>query len=124
MQWFGDDETSGRFGHESAIAEQDGTARQLIKAFFVTDNVQRAFLEGDKRASTTAALTKKAGLTLPNFGGLPNNAFQELGDGIIPMEPIMVAAKAAGVRHCHVEQDQSPDPLASIRQSMEYLKRL
>lgn len=66
----------------------------------------------------------KAGLTLPNFGGVPNDAFQELGDGIIPMEPILIAAKAAGVKHCHVEQDQSPDPLASIRQSMEYLKKL
>ena len=66
----------------------------------------------------------KAGLTLPTFGSVPNDAFQELGDGIIPMEPIIVASKAAGVKHCHVEQDQSPDPIASIRQSMEYLKRL
>lgn len=66
----------------------------------------------------------KAGLTLPAFGSVPNDAFQELGDGIIPMEPIMVAAKAAGVKHCHVEQDQSPDPIASIRQSMTYLKGL
>jgi len=28
------------------------------------------------------------------------------------------------VKHCHVEQDQSPDPIASIRQSIAYLKRL
>ena len=66
----------------------------------------------------------KAGIPLPAFGSVPNDAFQELGDGIIPMEPIMVAAKAAGVKHCHVEQDQSPDPIASIQQSMAYLKRL
>jgi sugar phosphate isomerase/epimerase len=66
----------------------------------------------------------KAGLTLPNFGGLPNDAFRELGDGIILMELIMVAAETAGVKHCYAEQDQSPDPLASIRQSMEYLKKL
>jgi sugar phosphate isomerase/epimerase len=66
----------------------------------------------------------KAGLTLPAFGSVPNDAFQELGDGIIPMEPIIVAARAAGVKHCHVEQDQSPDPIASIRQSMGYLKKL
>lgn len=66
----------------------------------------------------------KAGIPLPAFGSVPNDAFQELGDGIIPMEPIMVAAKAAGVKHCHIEQDQSPDPIASIRQSMAYLKRL
>ncbi len=66
----------------------------------------------------------KAGIPLPAFGSVPNDAFQELGDGIIPMEPIMVAAKATGVKHCHVEQDQSPDPIASIQQSMAYLKRL
>jgi sugar phosphate isomerase/epimerase len=66
----------------------------------------------------------KAGLDLPTFGSVPDDAFQELGDGIIPMEPIIVAAKAAGVKHCHVEQDQSPDPMASIRQSMTYLKQL
>ena len=57
-------------------------------------------------------------------GGRRGRGARLQGDGIIPMEPIMVAAKAAGVKHCHVEQDQSPDPIASIRQSMEYLKRL
>ncbi len=67
----------------------------------------------------------KDGLRLPTYStGVPNDAFQELGDGIIAMEPIIVAAKTAGVAHCHVEQDQSPDPLASIRQSMDYLKKL
>lgn len=66
----------------------------------------------------------KDGLALPAFGSLPADAFQELGDGIIPMEPILAASKAAGVKHCHVEQDQSPDALASIRQSMDYLRRM
>jgi sugar phosphate isomerase/epimerase len=67
----------------------------------------------------------KEGLTLPNYaGGLPADAFQELGDGIIPMEPILVAAKEAGVKHCHVEQDQSPDALASIKQSIDFLSKL
>lgn len=66
----------------------------------------------------------KPGLTLPTYGSLPADAFQELGDGIIAMEPIMVAAKAAGVKICHVEQDQSPDPIASIQQSMGYLRKM
>jgi hypothetical protein len=43
---------------------------------------------------------------------------------MISMEPIIEAAKAAGVVHCHVEQDQSPDPIASIKESVAYLKRL
>jgi sugar phosphate isomerase/epimerase len=67
----------------------------------------------------------KDGLKLPSYQtSLPNDAFQELGDGIIPMEPVIAAAKAAGVAHCHVEQDQSPDPIASIKQSVDYLKAL
>ena len=67
----------------------------------------------------------KDGLALPSYStGLPIDAFQELGDGIIPMEPILIAAKAAGVVHCHVEQDQSPDAIASIKQSMAYLRKM
>lgn len=66
----------------------------------------------------------KAGMTLPHFGSVPPDSFQELGDGVIPTEPLLAAAKAAGVEHAHVEQDQSPDALASIRQSIQYLKSL
>lgn len=66
----------------------------------------------------------KAGIKLPEFGAVPNDAFQELGNGIIPTEPIIVEAKDAGVTYCHVEQDQSPDPIASIQQSMAYLRTL
>ena len=66
----------------------------------------------------------KKGLALPNYGGLPNDAFKELGAGMIPMGPIIEAAAGAGVAHCHVEQDQSRDPVASIGQSMKYLNSL
>ena len=40
------------------------------------------------------------------------------------VEPIIEAGKAAGVAHCHVEQDHSPNPLASIKESVAYLKGL
>ncbi|MGJ8697521.1 MAG: sugar phosphate isomerase/epimerase family protein [Verrucomicrobiaceae bacterium] len=66
----------------------------------------------------------KKGLTLPIFDGMPKEAFKELGNGMIPMEPIIEAGRAAGVVHCHVEQDQSPNPLASIKESIVYLKGL
>lgn len=66
----------------------------------------------------------KAGLDLPEFGGLPADAFKELGQGILPMEPIIEACSAAGVAHAHVEQDQSPDPIRSIVTSMAYLNGL
>jgi sugar phosphate isomerase/epimerase len=67
----------------------------------------------------------KAGTKTPTFdSNVPNDAFQELGRGTIAMAPIIEAAAKAGVAHCHVEQDQSPDPLASVKQSIDYLKTL
>lgn len=66
----------------------------------------------------------KEGIKLPEYGKVPNDAFKELGNGIIKTEPILVAAQKAGIKHCHVEQDQSPDALASIKQSITYLKTL
>lgn len=68
----------------------------------------------------------KRGLNLPLFdtGEVPRDAFKELGNGIIDMQPIIEAAWVAGVDHCHVEQDQSPDPVASIQESMRYLAAL
>jgi sugar phosphate isomerase/epimerase len=63
-------------------------------------------------------------IAIPSFGSVPADAFQEIGDGIIAMAPLLAAAQEAGVEHCHVEQDQSPDALASIKQSIDFLKKL
>lgn len=63
-------------------------------------------------------------LKTPNYGGIPKEAFEELGDGVIAMEPIIQAAQSAGVAHCHVEQDHSPHPVKSIQQSIQHLKSL
>ena len=66
-----------------------------------------------------------SGMQLPLYEtGVPNEAFKELGNGMIPMEPIIEAAQYVGVDHCHVEQDQSPHPLLSIQQSIAYLSSL
>ena len=66
----------------------------------------------------------KQGVKLPEYGSVPQDAFKELGNGIIPMEPILAAAEKAGVKHCHVEQDYSPHPLESIKESVDYLGKL
>jgi sugar phosphate isomerase/epimerase len=63
----------------------------------------------------------KKGTACPNYGKLEPDAFDEIGDGMIPMKPIMRAAEKAGVKHCHVEQDHSPSPLQSIRKSLTHL---
>ena len=63
----------------------------------------------------------KKGTPCPNYGKLEKDAFDEIGDGMIPMEPIMRVAQKAGVKHCHIEQDHSPSPLQSIRKSLNHL---
>jgi sugar phosphate isomerase/epimerase len=66
----------------------------------------------------------KKGMALPNFGSIPKDAFKELGNGSINMEPIINAAEKGGVAHCHVEQDQSPNPIKSIQESIQHLGTL
>jgi sugar phosphate isomerase/epimerase len=52
-------------------------------------------------------------------------AFKEIGNGVLDWPKILRAAAAARVEHYFVEQDQTPgDPIDSLRQSMEYLKKL
>lgn len=117
----------GMTGYDVFIAEFAPEMQFEVDVFWVkvggvepVDLIRR--LKG--RVSQLHLKDLKDGLELPTFGGVPDDAFQELGDGVIPMEPIIEAASEAGVKHCHVEQDQSPDPIASIRQSMEYLRNL
>jgi hypothetical protein len=40
------------------------------------------------------------------------------------MAEILAVSEKIGVDQCHVEQDQSPDPIASIGQSIKYLNSL
>jgi sugar phosphate isomerase/epimerase len=56
---------------------------------------------------------------------VPAAAFKEVGNGVLDWPAILRAAVAAGVKHYFVEQDQTPgDPLASLRQSYDYLSKL
>ena len=63
----------------------------------------------------------KKGIEIPSYSSPGNDAFKEIGKGMIDMNPIMAAAEKAGVKHCHVEQDQSPHPIQSIQESMKAL---
>lgn len=57
-------------------------------------------------------------------GKVPEDAFQEVGDGIIDMKKVVEVAAKYNVTQFHVEQDQSPDPIASIGQSIQYTKKI
>lgn len=61
--------------------------------------------------------------TIYDEGQVPADAFQELGDGVINMAEVLKVAEEIGAVECHVEQDQSPDPLASIRQSLQHINK-
>ncbi|WP_031498736.1 sugar phosphate isomerase/epimerase family protein [Bryobacter aggregatus] len=51
--------------------------------------------------------------------------FQTVGGGVINIPSVLKAATAAGTKHFFVEQDQTPgNPLDSLKQSAEYLKKL
>jgi sugar phosphate isomerase/epimerase len=52
-------------------------------------------------------------------------AFREVGAGVLDFPAILKAAAAAGAKHYFVEQDQTPgDPVASLKQSYQYLRSL
>ena len=56
---------------------------------------------------------------------VPKEAFKEAGAGILELPKILKAARETGTKHFFVEQDQTPgDPMASLKQSIAYLKKL
>jgi sugar phosphate isomerase/epimerase len=58
-------------------------------------------------------------------GKVPREAFKEIGNGELDWPEVLKACEQAGVRHYIVEQDWWPgDPLDSLRQSINYLRRL
>lgn len=71
-------------------------------------------------------LKDKAAGTEQRFNeGVPRTAFKEVGSGTLDWPKVLRAADAAGVQHYFVEQDQTPgDPVASLRQSYEFLSKL
>jgi sugar phosphate isomerase/epimerase len=71
-------------------------------------------------------LKDKAAATPQQFKeGLPAEDFKEVGSGTLDFAAILRAAEETGVEHYFVEQDQTPgDPVASLRQSFEYLHSL
>lgn len=117
----------GKSGYDVFIEEFDDAMKFELDVFWVklgghdpADLIRK--LKG--RVSQLHLKDLKKGIEIPNYESVPKDAFKELGKGMIPMEPILVAAQESGVVNCHVEQDQSPHPLVSIEESMGYLRKL
>jgi sugar phosphate isomerase/epimerase len=54
---------------------------------------------------------------------VPNETFRAVGSGDLPLGRILPAIAESQAQHVFVEQDFSPDPVASLRESYAYLKR-
>ena len=68
---------------------------------------------------------KSPGMKVQYTEAVPKAAFKEVGAGELDIPAVLRAAEAAGVKHYFVEQDQTPgDPVASLRQSYQYLHKL
>ncbi len=79
----------------------------------------------DGRVSQVHLKDLKAGTgIIYDEGKVPEDAFKELGNGTIDMAEVVEVSSDIGVEQCHVEQDQSPDPIDSIGQSMKYFGTL
>jgi sugar phosphate isomerase/epimerase len=58
-------------------------------------------------------------------GKVTSQTFKEVGAGVLDFGAILNAAAVAGVKHYFVEQDQTAgDPVDSLRQSYEYLRKV
>ncbi|GAA4467803.1 sugar phosphate isomerase/epimerase [Novipirellula rosea] len=118
---------NGRYGYEVLVDEFSDQMKFEIDIFWVQlagHDPAKLIRKLQGRVSQLHLKDLSKQTPVPTYNGVANEAFEEIGDGVIPMEPIFQAAAEAGVVHCHVEQDQSPEPLASIRQSMTYLKKM
>jgi sugar phosphate isomerase/epimerase len=76
-----------------------------------------------KRVMLVHLKDKAPGTPVQFNEGVEKTAFKEVGSGTIDIPGVLKAAQAVGVEHYFVEQDQSPDPLASLKKSYEYLAK-
>jgi len=78
-----------------------------------------------KRVKLVHLKDRSAGAPELDESKVPKERFKEVGSGTLDMPAILKAAKAVGVAHYFVEQDQVPaDPIASLKQSVTYLRGL
>jgi sugar phosphate isomerase/epimerase len=54
---------------------------------------------------------------------VPKSTFREIGKGSVDIPAVLETANNAGVQNYFVEQDQTPDPLNSLKISYDYLEK-
>ncbi|TWT55127.1 Inosose dehydratase [Rubripirellula amarantea] len=117
----------GKCGYDVMIEEFSPDMKFELDVFWVEVGGVNTIELMSKLGSRISQLHLKdldASVKTPSYDGVPKEAFKEIGNGVINIEAIIEAAGEHGIAHCHVEQDQSPNALASIKQSMEALKKM
>ena len=117
----------GKTGYDVFIEEFSDEMKFEVDVFWVAvggKDAAKLILELAGRVTQLHLKDLDKSVSPPQYDSIPKEAFKELGNGVIDMEPILAAAAQAKVEHCHVEQDHSPHPVKSIGQSMEYLNKL
>ncbi|MEM9940355.1 MAG: sugar phosphate isomerase/epimerase [Planctomycetota bacterium] len=79
---------------------------------------------GDRVSQVHLKDLKAGSETCYDEGRVPKDSFKELGNGVIDIGKVLSLSEKLGVVQCHVEQDQSPDPIKSIGQSMQHFRSL
>ena len=76
-----------------------------------------------KRVGLVHLKDKMEGLpTIYDEGKVPPEAFKELGNGVVDLKEVIAIAAKNKVPYCFVEQDQSPDPIKSVEESVTFMK--
>ena len=109
----------GKVPYDVLVAETDPALVQLeIDLYWITKG-------GHDPLSYFARYPGRVPLVhVKDSAGPPDHRMADVGAGTIDFKRIFARRNEAGIRHFFVEHDQPADPLASIKASCEYLKKL
>ncbi len=109
----------GRVPYDVLLAETDPKLVQLeIDLYWITKGGQDPLAYFARWPGRVPLVHVKDAL------GAPDYKMVDVGAGTIDWKRIFARSEQAGIRHYFVEHDQPADPIASIKASYDYLKRL
>jgi sugar phosphate isomerase/epimerase len=110
----------GRLPYDLILARADARLVKMeLDLYWITKAGQSPLAYFSKRPGRFPLVHVK------DMDDTPRRYFTEVGRGVIDFKRIFAAAEQAGVKHCFVEQDETPgSPFSSIKASLDYLKQL
>jgi sugar phosphate isomerase/epimerase len=102
--------------------------RLEVDAFWVSmagENAAAFIRQNARRVEMVHLKDRKPGAPRAyDVASVSNDTFREVGNGDLNFREILSAASEAGVKHYFVEQDYSADPIRSLRQSYQNVRKL